>query len=87
MGRNPAWGVELGGLVMAFARDHELHKRRFSRNLGLGLVLVAFIALVFGLTIAKVQRGGSLQAFDHTYRPGIDPDRAPVMARPIGGDE
>ena len=39
---------------MAFRQEHELHKRRFGRNLGLGLVLAAFVALVFGLTIAKV---------------------------------
>ncbi|WP_166433966.1 hypothetical protein [Roseovarius spongiae] len=38
----------------SFRETHELHKRRFSRNLGLGLVLAAFVALVFGLTIAKV---------------------------------
>ncbi|WP_162933125.1 hypothetical protein [Roseovarius sp. EL26] len=39
---------------MAFPQEHELHKRRFGRNLGLGLVLAAFVALVFSLTIAKV---------------------------------
>lgn len=39
---------------MSFREEHELHKRRFGRNLGLGLVLGAFVALVFGLTIAKV---------------------------------
>ncbi len=39
---------------MALSRQHEVHKRRFSRNLGLGLVLVGFVALIFGLTIAKV---------------------------------
>lgn len=39
---------------MSFRVPHELHKRRFGRNLGLGLVLAAFVALVFGLTIAKV---------------------------------
>ncbi len=39
---------------MSLSRQHEMHKRRFSRNLGLGLVLAAFVALVFGLTIAKV---------------------------------
>jgi hypothetical protein len=37
-----------------FPKQHEIHTRRFSRNLGLGLVLAAFVALVFGLTIAKV---------------------------------
>jgi hypothetical protein len=39
---------------MSFREEHELHKRRFGRNLGLGLVLAIFVALVFGLTIAKV---------------------------------
>ena len=39
---------------MSLSRQHEMHKRRFSRNLGLGLVLAGFVALVFGLTIAKV---------------------------------
>ncbi|SLN40812.1 hypothetical protein PEL8287_02022 [Roseovarius litorisediminis] len=39
---------------MALSRQHELHKRRFGRNLGLGLVLAGFVALVFGMTIVKV---------------------------------
>ncbi len=39
---------------MAFRPEHEIHKRRFSRNLGVGLTLAAFIALVFALTVAKV---------------------------------
>lgn len=60
---------------MAIAREHELHKRRLSRNIGVGLTLVAFIVLVFALTIAKVQRGGTIEAFDHTYRPALDRDR------------
>lgn len=58
---------------MALARDHELHRRRFGRNLGVGLVLLAFILLIFGLTIAKISGGGTVQAFDHTYRPALDP--------------
>ncbi|MEI4471544.1 hypothetical protein [Frigidibacter sp. MR17.24] len=37
-----------------FPPEHELHRRRFGRNLGLGLVLAAFVALVFGLTIVKI---------------------------------
>lgn len=39
---------------MSFREPHELHKRRSGRNIGLGLVLAAFIAIVFGLTIVKV---------------------------------
>jgi len=33
---------------------HELHHRRFGRNLGVGLLLVAFVAIVFGMTVVKV---------------------------------
>ena len=40
---------------MGITKDHEIHKRRFSRNVGLGLVLAAFVALVFGLTMVKVK--------------------------------
>lgn len=39
---------------MSLSKQHEMHKRRFSRNMGLGIVLAGFVALVFGLTIAKV---------------------------------
>ncbi len=42
---------------MSFHVTHELHHRRFGRNLGLGLVLGTFVAIVFGLTIVKVSRG------------------------------
>lgn len=56
---------------MAIARDHELHKRRLGRNVGLGLVLAGFVALVFGLTVAKIDGGGEIEGYDHTYRPGL----------------
>jgi hypothetical protein len=39
-----------------FRKSHEMHSRRFSRNLGLGVVLAAFVALVFGLTVPKVSQ-------------------------------
>lgn len=41
---------------MAIHQDHELHLRRWGRNLGLGLVLAAFVVIVFGLTVVKVSR-------------------------------
>lgn len=41
---------------MSFREPHELHKRRWSRNLGLGLVLAIFVSLVFGLTVVKVSQ-------------------------------
>jgi hypothetical protein len=46
-------------------REHELHKRRWGRNLGLGLVLAAFVALVFGLTIVKVASLGGIAVAPH----------------------
>lgn len=57
---------------MSFRPEHELHTRRFSRNLGLGLTLVAFVVLVFALTVVKVTRGDPMQGFDHTIRPEMD---------------
>lgn len=42
---------------MALNQEHELHQRRKGRNVGVGLLLVAFIALVFALTFVKVTRG------------------------------
>lgn len=57
---------------MSFRPDHELHRRRFSRNLGLGITLVAFVALVFALTVVKVTRGEPMEAFDHSFRPELD---------------
>lgn len=50
---------------MALKVEHELHRRRSGRNIGLGVVLVLFAALVFSLSIVKVQQGGSIQGFDH----------------------
>ncbi len=60
---------------MAITREHDLHRRRLGRNVGVGLTLAAFIFLVFGLTIAKVSGGGAIQGFDHTSR-SLDPARS-----------
>lgn len=58
---------------MPLSPEHQLHKRRRSRNVGLGVVLVAFVALVFALTVVKVRQGGSLEGFDHQPRVSILP--------------
>lgn len=62
---------------MAFKPDHEIHRRRFGRNLGLGLTLVAFVAIVFGLTVVKVTNGNMSQAFDHVLRPELTVKTSP----------
>ncbi len=38
---------------MTFKPDHELHKRRFGRNLGLGAVLLGCVVLVYAITVVK----------------------------------
>ncbi len=53
--------------------SHELYGRRKSRNLGVGLVLGAFVALIFAVTIVKLTEGASMQAFDHALRPELVP--------------
>lgn len=58
---------------MDIRATHELHKRRFSRNLGVGLTLVGLVAVVFGLTVVKVTRGDPMQGFDHAVRPEMEP--------------
>ncbi|MCE8510639.1 hypothetical protein KBY24_15485 [Ruegeria pomeroyi] len=42
---------------MSLRQTHELHQRRFGRNLGVALTLAAFIVIIFGLTVVKVTRG------------------------------
>ncbi len=54
---------------MTFRPEHEIYKRRFSRNLGVGLTLAAFVALVFALTVVKVKRGEPMEGYDHVIQP------------------
>ena len=64
---------------MTFRPAHELHKRRFSRNLGLGLTLAAFVVLVFALTVVKVKRGEPLEGYDHVIQPQSLPSEEEVQ--------
>ena len=41
---------------MGFRVEHDLHRRRLGRNLGLGLVLTALVVVLFGLSYAKLGR-------------------------------
>lgn len=62
--------------------EHELHKRRRSRNLGLLAVLLAFVALVFGLSVVKITQGDMMEGYDHQPRATMLPkDPNPPAAR------
>lgn len=41
---------------MEIRKDHELHTRRFGRNMGLGSILLAFVVIIFGVTIVKLSK-------------------------------
>ncbi len=62
---------------MAMPKDHELHKRRLSMNVGVGLTLVAFAALMFGITVVKISNGSLLEAADHKPRASALPITEP----------
>jgi len=68
---------------MAFrAPEHEIHTRRFSRNLGVGLALVSFVALVFALTVVKVTQGDMGHANDVPGMVGATVPIAPEQPAP-----
>lgn len=58
---------------MGLQAENELHGRRRGRNVGLLLVLLAFVALVFGLSIVKIGQGDLMQAYDHRPRTTLLP--------------
>ena len=60
---------------MVIRVEHELHGRRRSRNIGVGLVLLGLVGIVFGLTVVKVLNLGDIQQFerfDHVARPALE---------------
>lgn len=64
---------------MVMRVEHEIHGRRKNRNYGVLMLLLGFIAIVFGLTVVKVLQLGDLrefETFDHVVRPQIVPQDA-----------
>ena len=60
---------------MDIQATHEIHQRRLGRNVGVGLALVLFCAIVFSLTVVKVRRGADkaeMQGYDHVMRPAAE---------------
>ncbi|SFA38427.1 hypothetical protein SAMN04487972_101135 [Paracoccus halophilus] len=65
--------------------EHELHRRRRGRNIGLLVVLIAFAALVFGLTVVKIGQGDMMEGYDYRPRASMlprDPDAPAPAAAP-----
>jgi hypothetical protein len=53
-------------VLMGLAHEHELHRKRFSRNVGVGLSLGALVILIVLLSIAKIKRGDDMGPYGAT---------------------
>lgn len=52
--------------------DNNTTPTRKRNNAMLGLVLAAFVTLVFAVTIAKMMAGHNMEATDHVLRPALE---------------
>lgn len=66
---------------MAFGREHELHRRRFSVNVGVSLTLGALVVLLFVLTIVKIGGGSMMEGYDYRPRASLLPITEPIADR------
>ena len=69
---------------MALRAEHEIYRRRFSRNVGVGVVLGAFVLLSFLLTVEKVTHGDPMHAIQGKW--AVNPDGTPIVAQPLVKD-
>jgi hypothetical protein len=69
---------------MALRAEHEIYRRRFSRNLGVGVVLGAFVLLSFLLTVEKVTHGDPMHAIQG--KGAVNPDGTPIVPQPLVKD-
>jgi hypothetical protein len=69
---------------MALRAEHEIYRRRFSRNVGVGVVLGAFVLLSFLLTVEKVTHGDPMHAIQG--KGAVNPDGTPILAQPLVKD-
>ncbi|MGR3541990.1 MAG: hypothetical protein ACU0BS_11260 [Hasllibacter sp.] len=71
---------------MALRATHEIHERRRSRNVGLALTLIGFIAVVFALSVVKIRSTGAVEGFDHVARPALEPGAQLPAPAPLGDE-
>lgn len=62
---------------MTFRPEHEIYRRRLSRNIGVGVALGAFVVLSFLLTVEKVTHGDPMHAIEG--KGAVNPDGTPIV--------
>jgi hypothetical protein len=70
---------------MTFKPEHEIYRRRLSRNVGVGVALLAFVMLSFFLTIEKVTHGDPMHAIEG--KGAVNPDGTPINPQALVKDE
>ncbi len=63
---------------MTFKPEHEIHGRRLSRNVGVGVALALFVLLSFALTVEKVTHGDPMHAIEG--KGAVNPDGTPIVS-------
>ncbi len=56
---------------MSNQNDTQIHQRRKSRNIIVGLILAGFVCVVFSVTVVKLSSGQMIEGFDHAPRSSI----------------
>ncbi len=69
---------------MALRAEHEIYRRRLSRNVGVGVVLGAFVLLSFLLTVEKVTHGDPMHAIEG--KGAVNPDGTAITTKPLVKD-
>lgn len=57
---------------MSLRKEHEIHTRRSGRNMGVGLMLGAFVLLIMALTFAKITQVDFSEINTATGKPAGD---------------
>ena len=69
---------------MSFPPEHEIYRRRFSRNVGVGVALAGFVLLSFLLTVEKVTHGDPMHAIQG--KGAVNLDGSPITSEPLVKD-
>ncbi len=51
--------------------QHEIYRRRGTKNIFVGVMMGLFVVLVFLVTLVKLTSGNMMQGFDHALRPEL----------------
>ncbi|GEM_PF-1854772 len=57
---------------MSFPEQHEIHNRRKGRNMAVGLLLGAFVVIVFSVSLVKLSKPQNIDATAPNFSTMVD---------------